>query len=222
MRHRHNTAIINDIVIEQNIAEFDYRWIGRGALNSESRIWVMNIPKNGSNSIGRLIAPGNRPRDNWQTELLLKDHSEPNDSFIVVLRNPVERFAGSLAQHFVIRLEHGHTLSEIHADIDTLSWCDGYFDDMHIWPQFTYLHGVNTKNTTFLEIDQLAEIPDMVGITDDIERWNVSDDNEALKVTKARVKAIIQSNPEAQEHIAEYYKSDYELIEQYLGKIPDR
>lgn len=222
MKNRHNTAIINDIVIEQNIYEFDHRWIGRGALNHNSRTWIMNIPKNGSNSIGRLIAPGNRPRDNWQTEVLLQDQQLPDDSYIVVLRNPVERFAGSLAQHYVIRLEHGHTLSQIHADIDSLTWCDAYFDDMHIWPQFSYLHGINTKNTRFLEVDQLSEIPDMVGITDDIARWNVSDDNEALKVTKARVKAIIQSNPEAQEHIAEYYKSDYELIEQFLGKIPDR
>lgn len=222
MRYRHDTTIINDIVIEQNIAEFDYRWIGRGALNNQSRTWVMNIPKNGSNSIGRLIAPGNRPRHNWQTELLIKDHLEPNDRYIVILRNPVERFAGSLAQHFVIRLEHGHTLPQIHADIDSLSWCDGYFDDMHIWPQFTFLHGINTKNTTFLEINQLTQIPEIVGITDKIGEWNVSDDNEALKVTKARIKAIIHSNPKAQEHIAEYYKSDSELMEQYLGKIPDR
>jgi len=222
MKQGHNTVIINDHIIELNISEFDPRWIGRGALNSQTRTWVMNIPKNGSNSIGRLIAPGNHVRPGWHTEVLLKDHQQTDDHYIVVLRNPVERFCGSLAQHYVIRLEHGHTLSEIHGDIDTLTWCDGYFNDMHIWPQFTYLHGINTKNTTFLEIDHLGEIPDMVGITDDIERWNVSDNNEALKVTKARIHAIIQSNPEAQEHIAEYYRSDYELIEQFLGKIPVR
>ena len=77
MKQGHNTVIINDHVIELNISEFDARWIGRGALNSQTRTWVMNIPKNASNSIGRLIAPGNRPRASWQTEVLLKNLQQP-------------------------------------------------------------------------------------------------------------------------------------------------
>ncbi len=134
---KHNTAIINDVIIEQNIKNFDPRWISRGCFNLNKRPWIMNIPKNGSNSIGRLIAPGNRPRPGWQTECGYSQTGTPDDRFIVILRDPIERFCGSLAQYYAIGLEHQTPLQEINSAIDSMEWASERFDDMHLWPQFT-------------------------------------------------------------------------------------
>jgi hypothetical protein len=222
VRIRHDTVIINDIIIEQNVKEFDPRWIARGAFNSDTRTWVMNIPKNGSNSIGRLIAPGNRPRESWQTERNYSELGQPSDRFIVVLRNPIERFAGSLAQHYVIRLEHGTSVAEMNECIDSLEWISDRFDDMHLWPQFTYLHGLPWYQCEFITMDQLTEIPGMVGISDDIQNWNITEDDDTKYATKKRIQAIIDSHPDVSEHLQTYYQTDYDFITQALGNIPRR
>ena len=222
MIHRHDTVIINDIIIEQNVKEFDPRWIARGAFNNQTRTWVMNIPKNGSNSIGRLIAPGNRPRESWQTERSYADLGKPSDRFIVVLRNPIERFAGSLAQHYVIRLEHGHSVADINQSIDSLEWLSDSWDDMHIWPQFTYLHGLPWYQCEFVTMSDLQDIPDMVGIADNIENWNITEDDNTKYATKKRIQAIINSHPDVSDHLAKYYETDYNMIKMALGSIPHR
>ena len=196
-----NTAIINDIIIEQNIKEFDPRWIARGAFNSQTRTWVMNIPKNGSNSIGRLIAPGNRPRPGWQTERSYSELGRPEDRFIVVLRNPIERFAGSLAQHYVIQLEHGGTVANINNQIDSLEWISETWDDMHIWPQFTYLHGIPWHRCGFMTMAELTKLPELVGIADDIQNWNITEDDDTKYATKKRIQAIIDSHPDVSQII---------------------
>ena len=222
MRHRHDTVLINDIIIEQNIKEFDPRWIARGAFNSDTRTWVMNIPKNGSNSIGRLIAPGNRPRTSWATERSYSELGRPEDRFIVVLRNPIERFAGSLAQYYVIRLEHGHTVAQINASIDSLEWISESFDDMHLWPQFTYLHGLPWYQCEFITMSELSNIPGMVGISDDIQNWNITEDDDTKYATKKRIQAIIDSHSDVSEHLQTYYQTDYDFITKAMGNIPNR
>ena len=222
MKFKHDTVIINDIIIEQRIKEFDQRWIARGCFNSDTRTWVMNIPKNGSNSIGRLIAPGNRPRPNWATEQSYSELGRPSDRFIVVLRNPIERFAGSLAQHYVIRLEHGTSVADMNNSIDSLEWLDPGWDDMHIWPQFSYLHGLPWYQCEFITMADLPDIPGMVGISDNIEHWNITEDDDTKYATKKRIQAIISSNPKVSENLAEYYQTDYDMINQAIGHIPLR
>ena len=222
MIHKHNIAIINDIIIEQNIKNFDPRWIGRGALYEPTRTWVMNIPKNASNSIGRLIAPGNRPRKNWLMEQRYSEVGMPTDKFIVVVRNPWERFCGSLAQYYVIRLEHGSTLAEINQDIDKLLWMDSKFDDVHIWPQFSFLHGLPLNQIKFLNLETITELPDILGISSAIESWNVSDDNDNQRATKQRIRAIIESNQKVKSYLEEYYHTDTEIMKTLWGYLPNR
>ena len=222
MIHKHNTAIINDIIIEQNIKNFDPRWIGRGALYEPTRTWVMNIPKNASNSIGRLIAPGNRPRKNWLMEQRYSEVGMPTDKFIVVVRNPWERFCGSLAQYYVIRLEHGSTLAEINQDIDKLLWMDSKFDDVHIWPQFSFLHGLPLNQIKFLNLQTITELPDILGISSAMESWNVSDDNDNQRATKQRIRAIIESNQKVKSYLEEYYHTDIEIMKTLWGYLPNR
>mgnify|MGYP000010911170 len=222
MIKKHNTAIINDVIIEQNIKNFDPRWIARGCFSESRRIWIMNIPKNGSNSIGRLIAPGNRPRPGWQTEARYTELGEPSDKFIVVLRNPVERFCGSLAQHYVNGLEHGKSLAEINAKIDSLEWITDKFDDMHIWPQFTYLHGIPWNQCVFLTMDALPTLSGMVDISADIENWNITKDNDTKYATKKRIQTIIKTNPKVSNHVSEYYETDYDMINLAIKHIPHR
>lgn len=222
MIHKHNTAIINDIIIEQNIKNFDPRWIGRGALYEPTRTWVMNIPKNASNSIGRLIAPGNRPRKNWLMEQRYSEVGMPTDKFIVVVRNPWERFCGSLAQYYIIRLEHGSTLAEINQDIDKLLWMDSKFDDVHIWPQFSFLHGLPLNQIKFLNLETITELPDILGISSAMESWNVSDDNDNQRATKQRIRAIIESNQKVKSYLEEYYHTDTEIMKTLWGYLPNR
>jgi hypothetical protein len=219
---KHNTTVINDIIIEQNVKGFDPRWIARGAFCDRTRTWIMNIPKNGSNSIGRLIAPGNRPRTGWRTEQSYAELGTPDDRFIVVLRNPIERFAGSLAQHYVIRLEHHETLRGMNHSIDSLEWITDSFDDMHIWPQFTYLHGIPWYRCQFITMSDLTDLPGTVGIADNIQNWNITEDDDAKYATKKRIQAIIDTHPEVKKHLTEYYKTDTQLIHRALGKIPNR
>ncbi len=222
MIHKHNTTIINDIIIEQNIKNFDPRWIGRGALYEPTRTWVMNIPKNASNSIGRLIAPGNRPRKNWLMEQRYSEVGMPTDKFIVVVRNSWERFCGSLAQYYVIRLEHGSTLAEINQDIDKLLWMDSKFDDVHIWPQFSFLHGLPLNQIKFLNLETITELPDILGISSAMESWNVSDDNDNQRATKQRIRAIIESNQKVKSYLEEYYHTDTEIMKTLWGYLPNR
>lgn len=220
MIFKHNTAIINDIIIEQNIKNFDPRWISRGAYNSEKKIWIMNIPKNASNSIGRLIAPGNRPRPGWLTEQRYSESGKPDHNFFVVLRNPLERFYGSLAQHYIIQMERDVSLTDINQKIDNLDFMSDIFDDIHIWPQFCYLHGLPVEKTTFLDLKNIKKLPGMVGIADDIESWNVSDDNPDQKATKQRIRVVCETNPDVMSVLQEYYATDLEIIEKYLGYVP--
>jgi hypothetical protein len=220
MIFKHNTAIINDIIIEQNIKNFDPRWISRGAFHSEKKIWIMNIPKNASNSIGRLIAPGNRARSGWLTEQRYSESGQPDHNFFVVLRNPLERFYGSLAQHYIIQMERDATLTDINHKIDNLEFMSDIFDDIHIWPQFSYLHGLPVKKTTFLDLKNIEKLPNMVGISDDIQSWNVSDDNPDQKATKQRIRAICETNPDVMSVLQEYYATDLEIMEENLGYVP--
>jgi len=222
MIKKHNTAIINDIIIEQNIKNFDPRWISRGCFNSNKRTWIMNIPKNGSNSIGRLIAPGNRPRPGWQTECGYSQTGTPDDRFIVILRDPIERFCGSLAQYYAIGLEHQTSLQEINSAIDSMEWASERFDDMHLWPQFTYLHGLPWHRCEFISLDKLPELPHSVGIDADIPEWNITSDNEAKQGIKRRIEAIITTNPDIKKHITEYYHTDTQLIKLALGYMPQK
>ena len=219
---KHNTTVINDIIIELNVKNFDPRWISRGCFSESRRTWIMNIPKNGSNSIGRLIAPGNRPRLGWQTERSYAEFGRPTDRFIVVLRNPIERFAGSLAQHYVIRLEHGTSVADMNLSIDSLEWITDTFDDMHIWPQFTFLHGIPWQQCEFVTMSDLKDIPGKVGITDDIQNWNITEDDDTKYATKKRIQAIIDTNPDVSKHLMEYYQTDTDLITQAMGQIPSR
>ena len=140
----------------------------------------------------------------------------------MVLRNPVERFAGSLAQHFANGLEHGKSLPEINSDIDRLTWVDNSFDNMHIWPQFTYLHGIPWNQCEFMTMDQLTELPARVGITDDIQNWNITSDNGAKQAIKRRVQTIITTNPDVSKHVSKYYHTDTEMIQRTLGYIPQK
>jgi hypothetical protein len=222
MISKHNTAIINDILIEQNIKNFDPRWIGRGALYEPTRTWVMNIPKNASNSIGRLIAPGNIPRKNWLMEQRYSEVGKPTDKFIVVLRNPWERFYGSLAQYYVIRLEHGSSLSEINQDIDKLLWMDPKFDDVHVWPQFSFLHGLPISQIKFMNLETITELPDILGISSAMESWNVSNDNDNQRATKMRIRAIAESNHNVKAHLDNYYRTDTDIMKNILGYLPNR
>lgn len=222
MRIKHNTAIINDIIIEQNVKQFDPRWIARGCFCKSTRTWIMNIPKNASNSIGRLIAPGNWPRPGWLTEQRYSELGMPEDRFIVVLRNPIERFCGSLAQYYMIRMELQQNLQTINSDIDSLEWMSDRFDDMHIWPQFTFLHGLPTHRCEFITMADLTDIPSKVELTDDIETWNITSDNEAKHTFKRRIETIITTNPDVKKHITEYYHTDSEMILSALGYIPQK
>lgn len=215
---------INDVIIEQNVSNFDERWIGRGAFNSKTRTWVMNIPKNGSNTIGRLIAPGNRPRADWQTERHYRDLGKTTDRFIVLLRNPVNRFAGSLAQHYAIRLEHGWSLSAIMESIDSLEWMSDTFDDMHIWPQFTYLHGLPWDQCEFMTLDNITELSDRLSISDQVAEWNITEKDEQKSNIKKRIQTHITTNTDVEFHLRKYYHNDVMLLEKALGmgKIPAR
>ena len=94
------------------------------------------------------------------------------------------------------------------------------FDDIHIWPQFSYLHGLPIKKTTFLDLKNIEKLPDMVGISDDIQSWNVSDDNPDQKATKQRIRAICETNPDVMNALKKYYATDMEIMENHLGYIP--
>ena len=219
---KHNTAIINDVIIEQNIKNFDPRWIARGCFHESRRTWIMNIPKNASNSIGRMVAPGNRPRPGWQTERSYAELGRPEDRFIVILRNPMERFCGSLAQFYSIRLEHQASLQDINYAIDSLEWVSESFDDMHIWPQFTYLHGIPIHRCEFMTMADITKLPDLVGIADNIENWNTTSDSEAKQAMKRRIETIITTNPDVKKHITEYYHTDSDMITRALGYVPQK
>ena len=222
MNIKHNTAIINDIIIEQNIKNFDPRWIARGCFNESRRTWIMNIPKNASNSIGRLIAPGNRPLPGWQTEKSYSQIGTPEDRFIIVIRNPLARFAGALAQHYAIGLEHNKSLQEINAQIDSLAWASNRFDDMHLWPQFTFLHGLPTNKCEFVTMDQLTEIPGMVGLDSEIPEWNITKRDESKQGLKRRIEAIMTTNPDVNNHIQSYYETDTLFIKKFMGYVPQK
>ena len=147
---------------------------------------------------------------------------KPTDKFIVVLRNPWERFYGSLAQYYVIRLEHGSTLTEINNDIDNLLWMDPKFDDVHVWPQFSFLHGLPISQIKFMNLETITELPDILGISSAMESWNVSNDNDNQRATKMRIRAIAESNHTVKAHLDNYYRTDTDIMKNILGYLPNR
>ena len=71
-----------------------------------------------------------------------------------------------------------------------------------------------------MTMDQLSDIPHSVGISDDIENWNITSDNEAKHTFKRRIQTIITTNPDVKKHITEYYHTDSEMIQSALGYMP--
>ena len=87
---------------------------------------------------------------------------------------------------------------------------------------FTYLHGLPTDNITWFTLENIHELPRHLGITSDIGQWNASDDNEALSVTKKRIRTILNTNPDVLSHVESYYSKDTEMITNVLGRLPKK
>jgi len=71
-------------------------------------------------------------------------------------------------------------------------------------------------------MSDLPDTPGMVGISDDIENWNITSDNDTKYATKKRIQAIIDSHPDVSDHLAKYYETDYNMIKMAIGNIPHR
>jgi hypothetical protein len=200
---------IQDGLIVNNQADsIDPRWSYRAWSNHANA--VINIPKVASNTLGiTLVANA------WHET---KTHACVNKTIHVVLRDPVERWQGCMAEHLSHRIEHGGSLSDIEKFIKSFRWMDPNYTDMHLYSQSAYCSGVSLYDTKFYLLEHgLSELFEDIDIpyTETVINHRAENKNNRSEINDI-IMSIYDSGVD--EYVTSLYRDDYTMLE-IVGSI---
>ncbi len=195
---------IQDGLIVNNQADnIDPRW--------SYRVWsnqcdaVVNIPKVASNTLGITLVSNDWAETNT--------HSCGDKNFHVVLRDPVERWQGCMAEHLSHRIEHGATLADVEKFIKSFGWMDTCYTDMHLYSQSAYCSGVSVYDTTFYFLEHgLSQLFKNIDVP---YTGTVINHRTENKNNRAEINDIILSiyDSDVNDYVTALYKDDYNMME---------
>lgn len=177
----------------------------------EKHIAYVHIPKNASKIIMAAL--------NDYTDIVLEDRNpvdvqleDPDARFIVVLRNPLERWHSGILQYLEnINYREGLKNPKVLRMI-----CDGLDFDVHTQLQIDKLDGLYTDRCVFFNADDSSfnqKLIDFFSKELDYEiklpEKTVSYDIDHLNY----IRDFIRENPETLEKIKKYYKPDFMLFD---------
>ena len=184
------------------VASVDPRWSYRAWSNNHHT--VINIPKVASNTLSNDLVY----RAGWHD---VKYHTTPTAQFHVVLRDPIERFKGCMAEHLSHKIQHGASLADITKFIQSRRWMARHYVDMHLFSQTTYCDGVNLANTHWHRLEAGLDT-----LYDDLALPRPSKLNSGIEAVNNRnVLRDVMNNiwdTELTDYIADLYADDYTLM----------
>lgn len=194
---------------ENNLPNY-YPYIGRCLVNYDIKhLWV-NIPKNGSNTVSGHLLKLNWKDDNWFDNKNLLDFKKT-----VVLRDPINRWKGSVIELCYHHLEHNHWSFD-NFDSWFVSKDFQNFDkwlDIHFLPQSSFLYNL-VNNISFVPMDANFNncIREEFVITGPIQEKNITKNN-SYKLKIIPCVESLMSNSDLLEKIKTFYQEDYKLID---------
>jgi len=169
---------------------------------------LVHIPKNASTLLR-----------NWclkQTDTNISDSNYLDfkvDKYYVLIRDPFDRWVSGVTEYYYrnkFQIEH------ILDRIDMIEF------DEHTTPQNQFLNFDYTKNTVFVPMDRKG----MGYLNNKFLKYHhhpVNKYNSKSSIRKIKFKNLllkkIQEQPSLKDKVIEFYKQDYEIIENYFDRI---
>lgn len=207
-------------VIQNFAYPYNKNWFGTYNSNETSNIGYIPIAKNASSFLKEYFIEAL----DWSKEFNYQH--KPKDKYIVVLRDPFERWYSGVAQY----LEFYHKYLDIDNEIVLTFLCQRVVLDAHTEPQINFIQYLRMPKITFFKFDK--------DLTSNLEQYLleeklINENSDTTKLFKNRtvemhtkvhvqsiLKRFIKENPKYVHHIKNVYKSDYELISKikFYGK----
>lgn len=161
-------------------------------------ITFVHIPKNASSFIkGYLLSSGCFA---YSDSLITADH------YLIILRDPIERWISGIAQFMTAEPNQQFTLHELVEQVTV---------DDHTELQTYFLQYVDIDKCTFLKVNQNLRTNIKLWLTENnyiITGPDVPNINEGNQLLKDRVAAMVDSNSQIKLKLATHYEQDYALI----------
>lgn len=183
---------------------------------SDGNMAYVNIPKNASVwTKNRLISLG------WEEGNYYTDSNQSHDfhkkTFIVALRDPVDRWCSGIAEYFTI-YHPGVTINHLYPQMLDLIFDRVTFDD-HTEKQVCFIEGCDIKNCVFLKVNQQYKLSfsnylKLAGIPNRFDTLAV--EHRTLQGNKHKLlryfTQLVEKEPRYLKQLKEYYKQDYNLL----------
>jgi hypothetical protein len=193
--------------------DFHEYWLHKGHiygqcyLEPNAKLVYVNIPKNASSWTKQHIP-------NWQCVNYFKQ-STTDWKYIVVLRDPIERWISGIVQYF---FEYN-----IDPDFNNTAFCNLIFDriafDDHTERQILFIQDIPIEKTTFIKCDKSysTNFIDLmrsngIDIKNEIIQVNTITQNAKKIELKELILARLKLNTSYEESLRKYYERDYELF----------
>lgn len=172
------------------------------------RIWV-NIPKNASNSISKVLLNHGWKAGNFNERQELQWYKP-----FVVLRDPLKRWQGSMAEITRHKIEAGADKKELDDFYEGKTYFDeAFYSDIHFIPQVKWLEGLQWNDIDFFWMSYMPSLERYLGYGS-IPHMNSSYTEERMDIM-ARVLSIPFESISPNVKIR--YSDDYDYIN-YLNK----
>jgi hypothetical protein len=173
--------------------------LGECWYNVDKHIIYINIPKNASSFVKGCLMGS---KSSW----VYYDHMMSADKYLVVLRDPIDRWVSGIAQFMAIESNKNIPLNDLVNNIT--------FDD-HTELQTYFLQGVDLDCCEFIRADKnlrtvLKQWLNDNGYVSNVD--NVPNLNQGNETEKNKFAILVDDNKQIKLKLAEHYAKDYELI----------
>lgn len=178
--------------------------------DQSSNLGYIPIPKNASSFMREWVAAN----FNWTTTY---DYGiAPKDQYIVILRDPFERWLAGVAQY----MPKEHNYLNLTNDKILRFVCKHVEFDEHTKLQVDFLRGLDTKNIIFFPFNKNLSIllknycknNKLLDNYIDVPFINVSNHDTLKFKFKTALRDFLHKNPEYVDSIKKYYEADYKLL----------
>ena len=213
-----------DFTSKNNIIQVSYNPslghdLGESYLSPDKRFSYVNIPKNGSSTLKILFK-------DWKFVNFQKVHEHPTDQFIVILRDPTDRWISAVAEYFIGNNSLLGTTNTALSDFEFNQFVKSNFFqnllfdfvifDSHTLPQCWFLQGLNLNNIKFFYLDQniIEKITSYTNIDNHInESKNKSLTNSRKYIIIQHLSELVKNNAQLQKVVDIHYYADHKLFD---------
>lgn len=199
-------------IIKNSTYHYRKGYYGTYLSNDESNIGYVPIQKNASTYLTEFF----KQNLGWTKEYNYLN--DPKEKYIVVLRDPFQRWYAGVAQY----LEYYHKYLDIDNEFILTFICQRVVLDAHTEPQVNFIEYLRVPKITFFRLNKDFDTNLYQYLSNNNLLNNNSNELELFKNkgsemhTKVKVYDILErflkKNPKYVHHIKNIYKADYDLI----------